>query len=413
MIMRRRRTALTAFSWGYEGWGRSVPQLLRLTEQLEYNRGFAPPFFVDIRLRRMVRAPGFVGRRFEQMVGPDRHRHMEGLGNQAIADGGRMRLADPAAVPKLFDLIERRAAHRQRVIFFCSCGSPEHLSPAAPCHRTLVIRELRALARRRHRRLLIDEWPGGTSQLIHLAVTSAQLRKARSSKATDGEPAPLMTLGNRTDFLALADLGHLSLALLHSANDVAIAATGPPVRRKRGWCLPIYATFEPTQLVAAQRWADRYRARLDLPQRSWSTANSRAGTELAPFALYTIRHPHELDRMAMARRPVSFTQGRVWRTAHRLLELARTFGLRMPVLFADATECSRLTHVGLLDNVQLQRDATRIVVSDTHRLSRLRAPQELTLLSTQRTIAPGFIRPYALVATPSFARTQLLHRGHR
>ncbi len=101
----------------------------------------------------------------------------------------------------------------------------------------------------------------------------------------------------------------------------------------------------------------------------------------------------------------------MWRTAHELLSVARAFGLRVPVLLANATACRRLTHVGLLDDLKLQRKATRLVVSNTRRLSRTRAPQDLILLSKRRRIARGFIRPYALVATPPFVRTHYLKRG--
>jgi hypothetical protein len=50
---------ITLFSWGYYGWGNASPQLLELVDAIEEKRGFQPPIFVDIRIRREVRAPGF------------------------------------------------------------------------------------------------------------------------------------------------------------------------------------------------------------------------------------------------------------------------------------------------------------------------------------------------------------------
>src|SRR5262245_10852333 len=43
--------ALTAFSWGYWGWGNSVPEFLEAAAALESARGFGPPAFADVRLR--------------------------------------------------------------------------------------------------------------------------------------------------------------------------------------------------------------------------------------------------------------------------------------------------------------------------------------------------------------------------
>jgi hypothetical protein len=56
--------ALTSFSWGYWGWGNSVPQFLQAAAAHEAARGFMPPAFADVRLRRSGRAPGFNGRAF-------------------------------------------------------------------------------------------------------------------------------------------------------------------------------------------------------------------------------------------------------------------------------------------------------------------------------------------------------------
>ena len=76
---------ITLFSWGYWGWGNATDKLLAAVDATEKARGFEPPFFVDIRLRRSVRAKGFDGDAFGQLLQPARHRHMSSLGNQNIA----------------------------------------------------------------------------------------------------------------------------------------------------------------------------------------------------------------------------------------------------------------------------------------------------------------------------------------
>lgn len=50
----------------------------------EAARGFEPPAFADVRLRRSVRAPGFNGAAFEKTVAPERYRWLSGLGNACI-----------------------------------------------------------------------------------------------------------------------------------------------------------------------------------------------------------------------------------------------------------------------------------------------------------------------------------------
>lgn len=59
---------LTLFSWGYWGWGRATQELIRTVDTTERQRGFRPPVFIDIRLKRNCRAPGFRGDEFEKLL---------------------------------------------------------------------------------------------------------------------------------------------------------------------------------------------------------------------------------------------------------------------------------------------------------------------------------------------------------
>jgi len=52
----------TLFTWGYYGWGNHTPDLVKAVDAVETSRGFQPPMFVDIRIRRSVRAAGFTAR---------------------------------------------------------------------------------------------------------------------------------------------------------------------------------------------------------------------------------------------------------------------------------------------------------------------------------------------------------------
>jgi hypothetical protein len=95
----------TIFTWGYYGWGNHTPQLVECVDAVETSRGFAPPLFVDIGIRRSVRAAGFNGSAFEKRLGQDRHRWMKSLGNTFIETrtGPHIQIAQPAAADELLD----------------------------------------------------------------------------------------------------------------------------------------------------------------------------------------------------------------------------------------------------------------------------------------------------------------------
>ncbi len=75
---------LTLFTWGYWGWGNCTEQFVEATDAIEDQRGFRPPFFVDVRISRSVRAVGFNGNAFGKMLGPKRCHWMKSLGNKRI-----------------------------------------------------------------------------------------------------------------------------------------------------------------------------------------------------------------------------------------------------------------------------------------------------------------------------------------
>src|ERR1043165_4587341 len=140
----------TIFTWGYYGWGNATPQLGQALEAVEKRRGFDPPLFVDIRIRRTVRAKGFQGNAFEKLLGQDRHRWMKSLGNKFIQTrtGPNIQIADPAAAEELLDLAVEMGQRKQRLLFFCSCQWPRCDGEIA-CHRTTVAGLVLEAAKRR------------------------------------------------------------------------------------------------------------------------------------------------------------------------------------------------------------------------------------------------------------------------
>lgn len=117
---------ITMFSWGYWGWGTSTPQFVKLVDAIEESRGFKPPIFVDTRIKRQVRAPGFNGDAFEKLLGKDRYVHMKELGNRSIVTHkGFIEIADPKAANDLLDMAIQAEKKNRRIIFFCACKQPK------------------------------------------------------------------------------------------------------------------------------------------------------------------------------------------------------------------------------------------------------------------------------------------------
>lgn len=155
---------LTLFTFGYEGWGSSTEQLIEAVDAVEASRGYQPPIFVDIRLSRSVRAPGFIGESFAKTVGRERYRWMEALGNVNVKTGGPIKIKDPSAASVLLETAEKAATENRRVIFFCHC------QPPAICHRWTVADLVLKVAQRRKLAVQIVEWPGGEPRLKGLEV---------------------------------------------------------------------------------------------------------------------------------------------------------------------------------------------------------------------------------------------------
>ena len=124
------------------------------------------------------------------------------------------------------------------------------------------------------------------------------------------------------------------------------------------------------------------------------------------FSIYTIALQEKLDEAERSNRGGHFLERKAWTTGYRLWNEAMNAGSVMPALFGDASNCSRLLSWGILTKITIEGETTGYSVSAMRRIKG-RTPQELQLKSTGKTIAPNFIRPYAIVTTPSFIARQL------
>jgi hypothetical protein len=123
---------------------------------------------------------------------------------------------------------------------------------------------------------------------------------------------------------------------------------------------------------------------------------------LFEFSVYTIVHRDKLAKAASTSGATKFSEAKVWRNGYDLWSKAKGAGAVMPVVFADAMDCSRLLYWGLLTNIVIEDKITRYSVEHMRRIKGRHSPQELLLKSTNKAIAPNFIRPYAICQTPSF-----------
>ena len=175
---------ITIYMWGYWGWGNAAAELVKAVDAVERKRGFKPPVFVDIRMKRSARPPVFRGKAFGQVVGPTRYETMSALGNERYLDDDKKRLPhstrqivihDPTAADHLLDRAVELKKQNRHVIYFCACefphGNVNTDGAIYPCHRTSVSRLLLNCAKRRNIVLEVVEWPGGGRKRLEVAVS--------------------------------------------------------------------------------------------------------------------------------------------------------------------------------------------------------------------------------------------------
>jgi hypothetical protein len=223
---------LTLFTWGYWGWGgstRSTCKLVQAVDITEKKRGYKPPMFVDIRLRRSGLAKAFVGNAFERVVGSGRYQWIPRLGNKCIATGEPgIKIADPSAVNDLLELAIKCDRQNRRVLFFCACLDLK----VKKCHRSVVANLLLREAARLARRIEIVEWPGDKPTYnTRVKVVSSLLKDIGRGQKT----VPLSKSPNLKEF---AGLPWGSVVTLQS-NDQALSIVSGPAKYHGEWCLQV------------------------------------------------------------------------------------------------------------------------------------------------------------------------------
>jgi len=224
---------LTLFTWGYYGWGNATEQFIVAADAVEKGRGFRSPIFVDIRIRRSVRAAGFNGPAFERLLGQERHLWMKSLGNKFIETktGPRIQIAEPSAAHDLLDLAVESAKSNSRLLFFCGCQWPRD------CHRATVAKLVLAAAKKRGATVEIVEWPGGKPKRIDFEVTPATLAAVLKGKLA-------VPLEGCTDLAEVAGLAWGSIATLHSGARNIHRVVGPAVWKKGQWHTPLLSRYD-------------------------------------------------------------------------------------------------------------------------------------------------------------------------
>jgi hypothetical protein len=123
---------------------------------------------------------------------------------------------------------------------------------------------------------------------------------------------------------------------------------------------------------------------------------------LYEYGIYTIVEASKLAAASTAGRQKTFSEKKQWVTGRILLDRANKARELMPVVFADAADCSKLLYWGVLSRIQLGENGTKYAVKNLRKLEGRRRPQELFLRSTNKRIKPNYIRPYAIIKTPRF-----------
>jgi hypothetical protein len=218
----------TLFTWGYYAWGNHTPQLVEAVDAVERSRGFEPSLFVDIRIRRTVRAKGFLGNAFEKLLGQDRHRWMKSLGNRFIQTrtGDNIQIAGPGAADELLDLAVDLSRRKERLLFFCSCQWPR-CDGEIHCHRATVAELVLDAAKKRGVPVEIVEWPGGERRQIEFDVTPQVFAAVRKGRMT-------VPLGSGPNLADLAGLHWCSIATLQAKGEKLRRVVGPAISQTTG-----------------------------------------------------------------------------------------------------------------------------------------------------------------------------------
>jgi uncharacterized protein DUF4326 len=119
-----------------------------------------------------------------------------------------------------------------------------------------------------------------------------------------------------------------------------------------------------------------------------------------PCLVYTILHPDTLKKH-FRNRSGNETQGQPWTTARKWFEYA---GNSLPILFGDATDCSRLLYWAML--TKIDTDAANGTSYSFRHIRQVPSENRVRNLvkSTGEPLAPDYQRAYAICKVPEFVR---------
>jgi len=222
------------FTWGYWGWGNATEHLVSLVDSVEHERGFAPPIFVDIRIRRTVRDIGFQGNAFGDRLGGERYVHMPDLGNLKILGrpGPAVQIKDERKAADLLHVAINGARTKRRVILFCACEYPGIEGHQNACHRATVVGLVLTCAKRKGIALELGEWPGGEMKCSDLALPPGEAKLLLRGRKS-------ISLGKQMPGADVANLAPGSVVRFGSASGHYAVMVGG-VRFGSGvWYLPV------------------------------------------------------------------------------------------------------------------------------------------------------------------------------
>jgi hypothetical protein len=221
---------ITAFTWGYWGWGTHAKDFVRNVDAVERARSWRRPLFVDIRIRRSGRAPDFQQNAFEKIVGQRRYRWMKSLGNRSIiTKGRRMEIADPNAANDLLEYVLQAHDQKRRVLFFCACEYPGTVHS-----RAAVAGLLLKAAHHKGVRLTVAEWPGGEPRTAELRTSLKEVKKVL--RGATRLRLPKLSLKDDRKFTELPWCSRLRV----SSGESSVVIVSGPAKIGRERFLPIF-----------------------------------------------------------------------------------------------------------------------------------------------------------------------------
>jgi len=116
--------------------------------------------------------------------------------------------------------------------------------------------------------------------------------------------------------------------------------------------------------------------------------------------VYTIATRERITEAANSGTPLY--ESKRWISAAAINRDAIKSGTKLPVLFADARNCSVLLGWSTVSSITITDSGTHYTIGTLWKLPARMRPQNLQVLNSGNYIAEGHIRPYVLCRTPSF-----------